>query len=77
KTALADGLSHKIFNGDIPDVLKEAEVYALDMGSLLAVTKYRGDFEARVKSVLIQLVKIPHAILFLGESHTRGGAGRA
>ncbi|MGN7046123.1 AAA family ATPase, partial [Neisseria sp. P0001.S010] len=52
KTALAEGLAHQIVNGDIPDALKEAEVYALDMGSLLAGTKYRGDFEARVKSVL-------------------------
>lgn len=57
KTALADGLAHQIVNDDIPDALKEAEVYALDMGSLLAGTKYRGDFEARVKSVLKQLEK--------------------
>ena len=59
KTALAEGLAHQIVNGDIPDTLKEAEVYALDMGSLLAGTKYRGDFEARVKSVLKQLEKNP------------------
>jgi len=75
KTALAEGLAHQIVNGDIPDVLKEAEVYALDMGSLLAGTKYRGDFEARVKSVLKQLEKIPHAILFIDEIHTIIGAG--
>ncbi|HFB2570412.1 TPA: ATP-dependent Clp protease ATP-binding subunit ClpA [Neisseria gonorrhoeae] len=75
KTALADGLAHQIVNDDIPDALKEAEVYALDMGSLLAGTKYRGDFEARVKSVLKQLEKIPHAILFIDEIHTIIGAG--
>lgn len=75
KTALAEGLTHQIVNGDIPDALKEAEVYALDMGSLLAGTKYRGDFEARVKSVLKQLEKIPHAILFIDEIHTIIGAG--
>ncbi|WP_304666254.1 ATP-dependent Clp protease ATP-binding subunit ClpA [Neisseria bergeri] len=75
KTALAEGLAHQIVNGDIPDALKEAEVYALDMGSLLAGTKYRGDFEARVKSVLKQLEKIPHAILFIDEIHTIIGAG--
>ncbi|HGO7169692.1 TPA: ATP-dependent Clp protease ATP-binding subunit ClpA [Neisseria meningitidis] len=70
KTALAEGLAHQIVNGGIPDALKDAEVYALDMGSLLAGTKYRGDFEARVKSVLKQLEKIPHAILFIDEIHT-------
>ena len=75
KTALAEGLAHQIINGDIPDALKDAEVYALDMGSLLAGTKYRGDFEARVKSVLKQLEKIPHAILFIDEIHTIIGAG--
>ena len=75
KTALAEGLAHQIVNGDIPDALKDAAVYALDMGSLLAGTKYRGDFEARVKSVLKQLEKIPHAILFIDEIHTIIGAG--
>lgn len=75
KTALAEGLAHQIVNGDIPDALKEAEVYALDMGSLLAGTKYRGDFEARIKSILKQLEKIPHAILFIDEIHTIIGAG--
>ena len=75
KTALAEGLAHQIVNGDIPDALKDAEVYALDMGSLLAGTKYRGDFEARVKSVLKQLEKIPQAILFIDEIHTIIGAG--
>ncbi|QOG49693.1 ATP-dependent Clp protease ATP-binding subunit ClpA [Neisseria gonorrhoeae] len=75
KTALAEGLAHQIVSGGIPDALKEAEVYALDMGSLLAGTKYRGDFEARVKSVLKQLEKIPHAILFIDEIHTIIGAG--
>lgn len=75
KTALAEGLAHQIVNGDIPDALKDAEVYALDMGSLLAGTKYRGDFEARIKSILKQLEKIPHAILFIDEIHTIIGAG--
>lgn len=75
KTALAEGLTHQIVNGSIPDALRDAEVYALDMGSLLAGTKYRGDFEARVKSVLKQLEKIPHAILFIDEIHTIIGAG--
>lgn len=75
KTALAEGLAHQIVNGGIPDALKDAEVYALDMGSLLAGTKYRGDFEARVKSILKQLEKIPHAILFIDEIHTIIGAG--
>lgn len=75
KTALAEGLAHQIINGDIPDALKNAEVYALDMGSLLAGTKYRGDFEARIKSILKQLEKIPHAILFIDEIHTIIGAG--
>ena len=75
KTALAEGLANQIVNGDIPDALKDAEVYALDMGSLLAGTKYRGDFEARVKSVLKQLEKIPYAILFIDEIHTIIGAG--
>lgn len=75
KTALAEGLAHQIVNGGIPDSLKDAEVYALDMGSLLAGTKYRGDFEARIKSILKQLEKIPHAILFIDEIHTIIGAG--
>ena len=75
KTALAEGLAHQIVNGDIPDALKDAEVYALDMGSLLAGTKYRGDFEARIKSILKQHEKIPHAILFIDEIHTIIGAG--
>ena len=75
KTALAEGLAHQIVNGDIPDALKDAEVYALDMGSLLAGTKYRGDFEARIKSILKQLEKIPHAISFIDEIHTIIGAG--
>lgn len=75
KTALAEGLAHQIVNGGIPGALKDAEVYALDMGSLLAGTKYRGDFEARIKSILKQLEKIPHAILFIDEIHTIIGAG--
>ncbi|WP_308027505.1 ATP-dependent Clp protease ATP-binding subunit ClpA [Neisseria bergeri] len=75
KTALAEGLAHQIVNGSIPGALKDAEVYALDMGSLLAGTKYRGDFEARIKSILKQLEKIPHAILFIDEIHTIIGAG--
>ena len=75
KTALAEGLAYQIIHGEVPDILKESEVYALDMGALLAGTKYRGDFEARVKAVLKQLEKIPHAVLFIDEIHTIIGAG--
>ena len=75
KTALAEGLAHQIVNGNVPETLQNAVVYSLDMGALLAGTKYRGDFEARVKSVLKQLEKVEHAILFIDEIHTIIGAG--
>jgi ATP-dependent Clp protease ATP-binding subunit ClpA len=77
KTALAEGLALRIQQGDVPDVLKEARVYALDMGALVAGTRYRGDFEERVKQVLDALDKQPHAILFIDEIHTLVGAGSA
>ncbi|MGH6705358.1 MAG: ATP-dependent Clp protease ATP-binding subunit ClpA [Sphingomicrobium sp.] len=75
KTAIAEGLARKIIEGDVPDVLKEAVIYALDMGALLAGTRYRGDFEERLKSVVNELEKMPHAILFIDEIHTVIGAG--
>jgi len=77
KTALAEGLALRIQKGDVPDALKDARVYALDMGSLVAGTRYRGDFEERVKQVLDALEKQPHAILFIDEIHTLVGAGSA
>ena len=75
KTALAEGLALKIHNGEVPDVLKDAVIYALDMGALLAGTKFRGDFEARLKGVLAGLKKRPNSILFIDEIHTIVGAG--
>jgi len=75
KTALAEGLALKIHLGEVPDVLKDAVIYALDMGALLAGTKFRGDFEARLKGVLAGLKKQPKAILFIDEIHTIVGAG--
>ena len=75
KTAIAEGLARKIIHGEVPDVLKEAVIYALDMGSLLAGTRYRGDFEERLKSVVNELEKLPNAILFIDEIHTVIGAG--
>ncbi|MFL6846615.1 MAG: Clp protease N-terminal domain-containing protein, partial [Allosphingosinicella sp.] len=75
KTAIAEGLARKIVEGDVPDVLKEAVIYALDMGALLAGTRYRGDFEERLKAVVTELEKLPHAILFIDEIHTVIGAG--
>jgi len=77
KTALAEGLALRIHDGDVPDVLKDARVFALDMGALVAGTRYRGDFEERVKQVLDALDKQPHAILFIDEIHTLVGAGSA
>ncbi|HLO94025.1 MAG TPA: ATP-dependent Clp protease ATP-binding subunit ClpA [Burkholderiaceae bacterium] len=77
KTAIAEGLAWRITEGDVPDVLAEAQVYALDMGALLAGTKYRGDFEQRLKAVLKQLKDQPNAILFIDEIHTLIGAGAA
>src|SRR4030095_430651 len=75
KTDIAEGLALKIHHGEVPDVLKSAVIYALDMGALLAGTKFRGDFEARVKGVLNGLKKHPDAILFIDEIHPIVGAG--
>ncbi|MBV8465534.1 MAG: ATP-dependent Clp protease ATP-binding subunit ClpA [Burkholderiales bacterium] len=77
KTAIAEGLAKRIVEGDVPDILADATVYALDMGALLAGTKYRGDFEQRLKAVLKQLTEDRHAILFIDEIHTVVGAGAA
>jgi ATP-dependent Clp protease ATP-binding subunit ClpA len=77
KTAIAEGLAKMIVDGDIPDVLENSTIYALDLGALLAGTKYRGDFEKRLKGVLGQLNKEPGAILFIDEIHTIIGAGAA
>ena len=77
KTAIAEGLARRIVEGEIPEILAQANVYALDMGSLLAGTKYRGDFEQRLKGVLKQLGDNPNAILFIDEIHTLIGAGAA
>ena len=75
KTAIAEGLARKIIEGDVPDVLKPAVIYSLDMGALLAGTRYRGDFEERLKSVVTELEKLPDSILFIDEIHTVIGAG--
>src|SRR6187401_1698657 len=75
KTAIAEGLARKIVEGDVPEVLKPAVIYSLDMGALLAGTRYRGDFEERLKAVVSELEKLPHAILFIDEIHTVIGAG--
>ena len=77
KTAIAEGLARRIVEGDVPEILAKSNVYALDMGALLAGTKYRGDFEQRLKAVLKQLIDNPHAILFIDEIHTLIGAGAA
>jgi len=77
KTAIAEGLAKRIVDGQVPDILAKGQVYALDMGALLAGTKYRGDFEQRLKAVLKQLVDNPNAILFIDEIHTLIGAGSA
>jgi ATP-dependent Clp protease ATP-binding subunit ClpA len=77
KTAIAEGLAWRITQADVPEVLGDATVYALDMGALLAGTKYRGDFEQRLKGVLKQLKDHPNAILFIDEIHTLIGAGAA
>ncbi len=75
KTAIAEGLAKKIIDGDVPDVLKTAVIYSLDMGSLLAGTRYRGDFEERIKAVLSELQNIEDSVLFIDEIHTVIGAG--
>ncbi|MDI4659728.1 MULTISPECIES: ATP-dependent Clp protease ATP-binding subunit ClpA [Cobetia] len=77
KTAIAEGLAKRIVEEDVPDVIKEAVVYSLDLGALLAGTKYRGDFEKRLKSLLAELRKEPSSILFIDEIHTVIGAGAA
>ncbi len=77
KTAIAEGLARKIIKNDIPEVLAHHQIYALDMGALLAGTKYRGDFEQRLKAILKQLLDDPNAILFIDEIHTMIGAGAA
>ena len=77
KTAIAEGLAKMIVDGDVPDVLENSTIYALDLGALLAGTKYRGDFEKRLKGLLGQLNKEPGAILFIDEIHTIIGAGAA
>jgi ATP-dependent Clp protease ATP-binding subunit ClpA len=75
KTALAEGLALKISEGDVPEVLQDAKVFALDMGAVLAGTRYRGDFEQRFKAIITDLKKEPNAILFIDEIHTIVGAG--
>ena len=77
KTAIAEGLARRIVEDDVPEILKDARVYSLDMGSLLAGTKYRGDFEQRLKAVLKELSDAPNAVLFIDEIHTLIGAGAA
>lgn len=75
KTAIAEGLALKIVSGDVPELLKDAEIFALDLGAMLAGTKYRGDFEKRLKAVMDEAVEHPNAILFIDEIHTIVGAG--
>ena len=75
KTALAEGLAHMIVEGSVPDILKSATIYALDVGALVAGTKYRGDFEKRLKGIISELVNHEQAILFIDEIHTIIGAG--
>jgi ATP-dependent Clp protease ATP-binding subunit ClpA len=77
KTAIAEGLAYRITQHEVPEILQDAQVFSLDMGSLLAGTKYRGDFEQRLKAVLKQLKNNPNAILFIDEIHTLIGAGSA
>ena len=75
KTAIAEGIARRIINDDVPDVLADATIYSLDMGALLAGTRYRGDFEERLKAVMERLQELPHAVLFIDEIHTIIGAG--
>src|SRR5690606_32798832 len=77
KTAIAEGLAKRIVDGEVPEVLADTTIYALDLGALVAGTKYRGDFEKRLKGVLAQLKKIDGAVLFIDEIHTIIGAGSA
>jgi len=75
KTAMAEGLARQIVRGEVPEILLESTIYSLDIGALLAGTKYRGDFEERLKAVIKELQEIPHSILFIDEVHTIIGAG--
>jgi ATP-dependent Clp protease ATP-binding subunit ClpA len=75
KTAIAEGLARRIVHGEVPEVLKDATVFSLDMGSLLAGTRYRGDFEERLKAVISEIDQLPGSILFIDEIHTVIGAG--
>jgi len=75
KTAIAEGLAYNIIHGDVPEVMQDAHVFALDLGALLAGTKYRGDFEKRLKAVIKYIRNIEHAIMFIDEIHTIIGAG--
>ena len=77
KTAIAEGLARQVIEGSVPEILSRSQVFSLDMGALLAGTKYRGDFEQRLKAVLKQLTENPNAILFIDEIHTLIGAGAA
>ncbi len=77
KTAIAEGLARRIVDGDVPEILLDSVIYSLDLGALLAGTKYRGDFEKRLKDLLNELRKRPHAILFIDEIHMIIGAGAA
>jgi ATP-dependent Clp protease ATP-binding subunit ClpA len=75
KTAIAEGIARRIVNNDVPEVLADATIFSLDMGALLAGTRYRGDFEERLKAVMERLQELPHAVLFIDEIHTIIGAG--
>ena len=75
KTAMAEGLALRIINGQVPNILKKAVIFTLDMGSLLAGTKYRGDFEERIKEIIGEVEKLPYAVIFIDEIHTIIGAG--
>ena len=77
KTAIAEGLARRITENGVPEVLTDCTIWALDMGALLAGTRYRGDFEERLKSVIVALEKDPRAIMFIDEIHTVIGAGAA
>ncbi|MCC8538257.1 ATP-dependent Clp protease ATP-binding subunit ClpA [Xanthomonas codiaei] len=77
KTAIAEGLAKRIVDNDVPEVLADAVIFSLDLGALVAGTKYRGDFEKRLKGVLTALKKVPNAVLFIDEIHTIIGAGSA
>lgn len=77
KTAIAEGLAKKIVEEEVPEILRDSVIYALDLGALVAGTKYRGDFEKRLKALVAELKKLPHAVLFIDEIHTIIGAGSA